>query len=102
MNVPASPLEFTLAEARHALRAKQISAVEIANGFLNAIGDARPLNAFVTETPERAHGLRQDPAAGGRPAASRHTPDAPPCAARAAPGPGCDEMFRLASESTAW
>src|SRR5579864_6481606 len=54
MTLPASPLEFTLADARDALRARAISASELAAAFTKAIADARPLNAFITETPERA------------------------------------------------
>jgi aspartyl-tRNA(Asn)/glutamyl-tRNA(Gln) amidotransferase subunit A len=54
MDLPASPHEFTLAEARDALRAKRISAAELTTGFLDAIAEARPLNAFITETCERA------------------------------------------------
>jgi aspartyl-tRNA(Asn)/glutamyl-tRNA(Gln) amidotransferase subunit A len=54
MNHPASPVDFSLAEARDALRAKTISAGELTKAFLNAIADARPLNAFITETSERA------------------------------------------------
>ncbi|HLY06888.1 MAG TPA: Asp-tRNA(Asn)/Glu-tRNA(Gln) amidotransferase subunit GatA [Rhizomicrobium sp.] len=54
MTLPASALEFTLADARDALRAKAISATELTAAFTKAIADARPLNAFITETPERA------------------------------------------------
>ena len=46
--------DFTLAEARDAVRAKKISSVELTKAFVGAIEAARPLNAFVTETPERA------------------------------------------------
>jgi aspartyl-tRNA(Asn)/glutamyl-tRNA(Gln) amidotransferase subunit A len=45
---------FTLAEARDAVRAKKVSSVELAKAFVGAMEAARPLNAFVTETPERA------------------------------------------------
>jgi aspartyl-tRNA(Asn)/glutamyl-tRNA(Gln) amidotransferase subunit A len=54
MDLPASPLEFTLAEARDALRSKAISASELTAGFTKAIAAARPLNAFITETSDRA------------------------------------------------
>jgi aspartyl-tRNA(Asn)/glutamyl-tRNA(Gln) amidotransferase subunit A len=54
MNLPASPVDFTLAGARDALRAKSISAAELTKEFVKAIADARPLNAFITETPQRA------------------------------------------------
>jgi aspartyl-tRNA(Asn)/glutamyl-tRNA(Gln) amidotransferase subunit A len=46
--------ELTLAEARDRLRAKDISAVELAQAHGAAIEKARALNAFVLETPERA------------------------------------------------
>ncbi len=49
-----SPTDFTLAEARDAVRGKKISSVELTRAFLGAVEAARPLNAFVTETPERA------------------------------------------------
>jgi aspartyl-tRNA(Asn)/glutamyl-tRNA(Gln) amidotransferase subunit A len=45
---------FTLAEARDAVRAKKVSSVELTTAFIGAMEAARPLNAFVTETPERA------------------------------------------------
>src|SRR6202000_1122387 len=49
-----SPTDFTLAEARDAVRAKKISSVELTKAFVGAVEAARPLNAFVTETPDRA------------------------------------------------
>ena len=45
---------LTLAEARDALQAKQFSARELAEAYIGAMEAARPLNAFITETPERA------------------------------------------------
>ena len=54
MALPAAPTDFTLAEARDAVRAKRISSVELTRAFVAAVETARPLNAFVTETPERA------------------------------------------------
>jgi len=45
---------LTLAEARDAVRAKKVSSVELTKAFAGAMEAARPLNAFVTETPERA------------------------------------------------
>src|SRR6201986_1994044 len=50
----ASPTDFTLAEARDAVRSKKISSVELTKAFVGAVEAARPLNAFVTETPEKA------------------------------------------------
>jgi aspartyl-tRNA(Asn)/glutamyl-tRNA(Gln) amidotransferase subunit A len=54
MPLPADPTLFTLAEARDALVAKRISSTELTSAFIGAVERARPLNAFVTETPERA------------------------------------------------
>lgn len=45
---------MTLAQARDAIRAKKISSRELTTAFLAAIEKARPLNAFITETAERA------------------------------------------------
>ncbi len=46
--------DFTLAEARDAVRGKKVSATELAKAHITAIEKSRSLNAFVTETPERA------------------------------------------------
>jgi len=48
---------FTLARARDALRSKEISATELVDAHLAAIEKARPLNAFVLETPDRARAM---------------------------------------------
>jgi aspartyl-tRNA(Asn)/glutamyl-tRNA(Gln) amidotransferase subunit A len=45
---------FTLAQARDALKAKKISSRELTQSFVTAVEQGRPLNAFVTETPEKA------------------------------------------------
>ncbi len=45
---------LTLAQARDGLRAKEFSALEVADAHLAAMEKARALNAFVLETPERA------------------------------------------------
>jgi len=45
---------LTLAEARAGLRGRQFSAGELARAYIAAMDEARPLNAFITETPERA------------------------------------------------
>jgi aspartyl-tRNA(Asn)/glutamyl-tRNA(Gln) amidotransferase subunit A len=45
---------LTLAQAREALRKKEFSATELAEAHLAAVGQARALNAFVMEAPERA------------------------------------------------
>jgi aspartyl-tRNA(Asn)/glutamyl-tRNA(Gln) amidotransferase subunit A len=44
----------TIAAARDALRAREMSAVELADAFLAEIEGSGALNAFVTVTPERA------------------------------------------------
>jgi aspartyl-tRNA(Asn)/glutamyl-tRNA(Gln) amidotransferase subunit A len=46
--------DLTLAEARAGLRSKAFSARELAQEYVAAVEAARPLNAFITETPERA------------------------------------------------
>jgi aspartyl-tRNA(Asn)/glutamyl-tRNA(Gln) amidotransferase subunit A len=51
---PSDPTQFTIAQAREALAAKDISASELAGAHVQAIAKARPLNAFLTETPEHA------------------------------------------------
>ena len=48
----SKPTFFTIAEARDALRSREISAVELAQAHLDAIEKARGLNAFVTENPD--------------------------------------------------
>jgi aspartyl-tRNA(Asn)/glutamyl-tRNA(Gln) amidotransferase subunit A len=48
---------LTLAQAREALRKKEFSATELAEAHLAAVGQARALNAFVMETPERARAM---------------------------------------------
>jgi len=46
---------LTLAEARDLLRKREFSAVELTKAHVAAVKEARPLNAFVLETPEQAH-----------------------------------------------
>ncbi|HEY1630863.1 MAG TPA: Asp-tRNA(Asn)/Glu-tRNA(Gln) amidotransferase subunit GatA [Rhizomicrobium sp.] len=46
--------DFTLAEARDAVHSKKVSSTELTKAFVKAVADARTLNAFVTETPEKA------------------------------------------------
>jgi aspartyl-tRNA(Asn)/glutamyl-tRNA(Gln) amidotransferase subunit A len=48
---------LTLAAARDGLAKKDFSAAELADAHLLAIEKARALNAFVLETPERAHAM---------------------------------------------
>jgi aspartyl-tRNA(Asn)/glutamyl-tRNA(Gln) amidotransferase subunit A len=59
MNLPSAPPEFTLAEARGAIRSKRISAKELTGACLNAMAEARSLNAFITETPEYAEQMAE-------------------------------------------
>jgi len=52
--LPSDPTGLTLADARDALRTKKISARELAQAHIDAVVAARPLNAFITETPDHA------------------------------------------------
>ncbi len=54
MSTPLGLTALTLAEARAGLRAREFSAHELALAHIAAMEAARPLNAFITETPERA------------------------------------------------
>src|SRR5690606_9755968 len=45
---------LTIAEAREGLAKKEFSARELARAFTAAVERAKPLNAFITETPEKA------------------------------------------------
>jgi len=47
-------ISLTLAQAREALRRKEFSSLDLADAHLAAMAQARALNAFVLETPERA------------------------------------------------
>jgi aspartyl-tRNA(Asn)/glutamyl-tRNA(Gln) amidotransferase subunit A len=53
-SAPAGLTELSLADARAGLAARQFSARELTEAHIAAVEAARPLNAFVTETPERA------------------------------------------------
>ncbi len=48
------PTDLTLAGARDALAKKELSARELAEAHVAAVEAARPLNAFIVETPEQA------------------------------------------------
>lgn len=52
--LPSKLTDLTLTELTAGLRAKKFSATEVAKTFIDAVERARPLNAFVTETPELA------------------------------------------------
>jgi len=54
ITLPATLTDFTLADARDAVHAKKVSSKELTTAYVKAVAAARPLNAFVTETPERA------------------------------------------------
>jgi aspartyl-tRNA(Asn)/glutamyl-tRNA(Gln) amidotransferase subunit A len=45
---------LTLAETRDGLARRAFSAREVAQAHIRAVEKARPLNAFLVETPERA------------------------------------------------
>jgi aspartyl-tRNA(Asn)/glutamyl-tRNA(Gln) amidotransferase subunit A len=60
MALPSSPTDFTLADARDAVRMKTISSKELTLAFIGAVEAARPLNAFVTETPDRAAAMAEE------------------------------------------
>ena len=53
-DLTANPTGMTLAEARDAIRAKKISSRELTGAFVTAIEQARPLNAYITETAQQA------------------------------------------------
>jgi aspartyl-tRNA(Asn)/glutamyl-tRNA(Gln) amidotransferase subunit A len=46
--------DLTLAEARDGLRARRFSALELTEAYLGTMAATRDLNAYLTETPERA------------------------------------------------
>ena len=50
----AEATDLSIAEARNALRKGDISPTELAEDYIRAVEAARPLNCFITETPERA------------------------------------------------
>jgi aspartyl-tRNA(Asn)/glutamyl-tRNA(Gln) amidotransferase subunit A len=60
MSLGAEPTGFTLADARDAVAAKKISSRELTSAFIKAVEGGRPLNAFVTETPERALAMAEE------------------------------------------
>ncbi len=47
-------VSMTLAEARDALKARKLSSAELTQALIRQMEQSRGLNAFVTETPERA------------------------------------------------
>jgi aspartyl-tRNA(Asn)/glutamyl-tRNA(Gln) amidotransferase subunit A len=63
-STPAGLTELTLSDARSGLAAKQFSARELAEAYVATMETARPLNAYITETPDLA--LDMAAAADGR------------------------------------
>ena len=51
----ASLTDLTIAQLGTALAKKEVSAVEVAGAHLAKLDQHRGLNAFITETPEKAH-----------------------------------------------
>src|SRR5215472_7791335 len=51
---------LTLAEARTGLAKKSFTSLELTEAHLRAMEDARALNAFVLETPERARAMAHE------------------------------------------
>lgn len=56
MNIPTSGslTSLSLAEARDSLRKRDVTSVELTTAHLDAIAEARVLNAYVLETPDKA------------------------------------------------
>src|SRR5690349_541982 len=52
--------DLTIADARAALRKKEISARDLAEAHVAAVKEARPLNAYLVETPERALNMAKE------------------------------------------
>src|SRR5579859_6158960 len=52
-------ISLTLAQARDALRKREFSATELAEAYVAAAAQARALNAYVLETPDRARAMAQ-------------------------------------------
>jgi len=48
---------LSLAQARDLLRAKKLSAIELTEAHIAAIEAARPLNAYILETPDKARAM---------------------------------------------
>jgi aspartyl-tRNA(Asn)/glutamyl-tRNA(Gln) amidotransferase subunit A len=48
---------LTIATAREGLRKKEFSAVELTDAYIAAIEKARILNAYIVETPDKAHAM---------------------------------------------
>src|SRR3954470_7941532 len=55
----ATLTDLTLAELSAAMVKKEASAVEVADAHLKKLDEHRALNAFITETPDRAREMAQ-------------------------------------------
>jgi aspartyl-tRNA(Asn)/glutamyl-tRNA(Gln) amidotransferase subunit A len=53
----ASLTNLTIAEAREQLRTRKVSSRELTQAHLDAMAKAKSLNAFITETPEKARAM---------------------------------------------
>ena len=51
---------LTISQARDGLKRKDFSACEMAEAYIKAVEAARPLNAFLVETPERALAMAEE------------------------------------------
>jgi aspartyl-tRNA(Asn)/glutamyl-tRNA(Gln) amidotransferase subunit A len=49
--------DLTLAEARDGLKARKFTAAELADAHIAAVEKARPLNAYILETPDKARAM---------------------------------------------
>jgi len=50
----ATLIDLTIAEARDALRQRKLSSRELTQAHVDAMGKAKTLNAYITETPDKA------------------------------------------------
>src|SRR5689334_8360035 len=55
----AALTDLTIADAREQLRAKKISARELTSAHVDAMAKAKSLNAFITDTPEKAMAMAE-------------------------------------------
>ena len=60
MTGPSTLSSLTLAQARKGLRAKEFSASDLVTCYLDAITDARQLNCYITETPDKALAMAKE------------------------------------------
>ena len=53
----AALTDLTLAQLSQAMAKKEVSAVEVADAHLKKLDEHRALNAFITETPDKARDM---------------------------------------------